>query len=313
MKLRNLNGKNVCRVLYVIFFILINVNLVQAIDIYHPTYCVDCNFADWEENQYVANDNSINGSLTVFFEISTKDIKKGVLKDNLTIASREGSLEITHLDIVSRNNASIKIDIDWNKVSTTRYEVTFPEDIIELFPPNEWIKYLFKINLTYKLSNFATKYDYGDYSFTSMSLCQGKCDQIKIIKIPTNKYKITSVTNREKCHIPTVNIDCFYFESDTGSIREEVSYYNTFKRNKLTPLGWSFVGALIGAVIGVPISHLIQWIFKKNKKGKYIGSRKSDRYHTIKHGSELKNKVYFSNVIEARDKGYKPCKICKPH
>jgi methylphosphotriester-DNA--protein-cysteine methyltransferase len=49
---------------------------------------------------------------------------------------------------------------------------------------------------------------------------------------------------------------------------------------------------------------------------KYVGSRKSDKYHypTCSAAKQIKpdNLIIFKTAKEARDAGYIPCKICKP-
>lgn len=49
---------------------------------------------------------------------------------------------------------------------------------------------------------------------------------------------------------------------------------------------------------------------------KFIGSKKSDKYHYLscKWAARIKrdNAVYFESVKEAKTKGYVPCKVCRP-
>ncbi|MGB3346633.1 MAG: thermonuclease family protein [Candidatus Humimicrobiia bacterium] len=52
------------------------------------------------------------------------------------------------------------------------------------------------------------------------------------------------------------------------------------------------------------------------KPGKFVGSKKSDVYHYPKCGYVKKikseNIIWFSSVEDARNHGYRPCKVCKP-
>lgn len=49
---------------------------------------------------------------------------------------------------------------------------------------------------------------------------------------------------------------------------------------------------------------------------RYVGSRNSDVYHYLSCGyaGRIKsgNKIYFSSSQDARNHGYRPCKVCKP-
>lgn len=49
---------------------------------------------------------------------------------------------------------------------------------------------------------------------------------------------------------------------------------------------------------------------------KYVGSVNSNKYHRLscKWAKKIKpkNAVYFKDKKEAEEKGYKPCKVCKP-
>lgn len=51
-------------------------------------------------------------------------------------------------------------------------------------------------------------------------------------------------------------------------------------------------------------------------KNGYLGSIKSDKYHKpdCKHAKSIKpeNRIIFYSVEEAKEKGYVPCKVCKP-
>ena len=199
--------KNVCRILFITFLILISANLVFAIDIYQPS-CTSCRFVyPWAESQFIVNDNTIMGNLTSAFTISIEDIKMGRLKDNLTIVSREGKLEINQLNITLN---SVEIKIDSNKISDREYKIALPENIIELFPQSEFSMYNFKIKLEYELSDFANELAYGRFSFTSRSMCPGGCNQQKIILLSTDKYGVESFSNLENCFKQVApNIDCF--------------------------------------------------------------------------------------------------------
>lgn len=48
----------------------------------------------------------------------------------------------------------------------------------------------------------------------------------------------------------------------------------------------------------------------------YVGTTKNNRYHyascDMALKSKAKDKKVFKSIKEARDAGYKPCKICKP-
>jgi len=49
---------------------------------------------------------------------------------------------------------------------------------------------------------------------------------------------------------------------------------------------------------------------------KFVGSRNSDKYHYTwcKWAQKIKstNLVEFASTTEAKEAGYKPCKVCKP-
>lgn len=49
---------------------------------------------------------------------------------------------------------------------------------------------------------------------------------------------------------------------------------------------------------------------------KFVGSKKSDKYHylTCKWAAKIKpeNAIYFESVKDAKAKSYVPCKVCKP-
>ena len=57
-------------------------------------------------------------------------------------------------------------------------------------------------------------------------------------------------------------------------------------------------------------------IVKPSSKGKYIGHKNSKKFHypNCKWGKKIKpeNQVWFNSREEAIDKGYVPCKVCKP-
>jgi len=52
-------------------------------------------------------------------------------------------------------------------------------------------------------------------------------------------------------------------------------------------------------------------------KQRYVGSRNSNIYHVLSCSSAKRikesNKIYFTSSKEARSKGYRACKICKPN
>lgn len=54
----------------------------------------------------------------------------------------------------------------------------------------------------------------------------------------------------------------------------------------------------------------------KTVKGKYVGSKNSDKYHkkTCASAKKIKkyNKIFFKSKAQAKRMGYKPCKKCHP-
>ena len=47
---------------------------------------------------------------------------------------------------------------------------------------------------------------------------------------------------------------------------------------------------------------------------RYVGSAQSNKYHnpSCEWAQKITHPVWFNSVVEAQDKGYVPCKVCKP-
>ena len=64
-----------------------------------------------------------------------------------------------------------------------------------------------------------------------------------------------------------------------------------------------------GAVLPIPKN-------SSKDKGKYVASKKSDKFHypDCRWAQRIKpvNQIWFKSRQEAIDKGYMPCKLCKP-
>ncbi len=69
------------------------------------------------------------------------------------------------------------------------------------------------------------------------------------------------------------------------------------------------IAALIIASLALPAT-------AADKEVKFVGSKKSDKYHYLDcewaKKIHLGNVIYFDSVQEARKAGYVPCKVCKP-
>ena len=70
------------------------------------------------------------------------------------------------------------------------------------------------------------------------------------------------------------------------------------------------VGMTLGLAFAEPVDA------KTVKKGKYVGSKNSDKFHkkTCHSAKKIKsyNKITFKSKSQAKKMGYKPCKRCHP-
>lgn len=77
------------------------------------------------------------------------------------------------------------------------------------------------------------------------------------------------------------------------------------------------IAVLVIFLTGMLCAYAVEPVEAKSvKKGKYVGSKNSDKYHkkTCTFAKKIKkyNKVTFKSKSQAKRMGYKPCKKCHP-
>ena len=77
-------------------------------------------------------------------------------------------------------------------------------------------------------------------------------------------------------------------------------------RNGSAILAIIIIAIIIGAVV----------IGSQNSSGEFVGSKNSDVYHypSCSYAQRIKasNLIHFSSSQDARNHGYRPCKVCNP-
>ena len=69
-------------------------------------------------------------------------------------------------------------------------------------------------------------------------------------------------------------------------------------------------------LIGICLASFSGIVISEGANEHYVGTKQNKKYHyascDVALISKAQNKNVFKSVKEARDAGYKPCKICKP-